>query len=118
MTNLLQIIKKSNFNIEKFDFSKFSEQNSVAFLGSPISHPYDEAKFILICDPISEHTEFIEFSKRDLTNMEHLTNIQTELHETVNMFRVWIKTGSTGVKYNPFVVTKTRNDILNLLSVK
>ncbi len=114
MNTLLQIIKKSNFNVEKFDFSKFSSSKSVAFLGTPISHPYDSNKFVLICDPLSEHTEFIDFLLSDLTNMEHLPTILTDNHESINMYRIWIKEGATAIRYSPFIVTKI-NKIQNLL---
>lgn len=55
-----ELIKQNLFPIEKFDFNKLSEHNCISFTGSLIQHPYEEDKFILICDPLSDHTQFIE----------------------------------------------------------
>lgn len=103
---------KNIFPVEKFDFTKFSEKNSVCFTGSIIQHPYEEDKFILICDPLSEHTQFIEFSKNDLVYIEYLPSLTTKNGESVVINKIWIKEGSLALKFEPFIVGKTR-DLMN-----
>jgi len=100
-------VKYETFSIEKFDVSKFSKESSVSFTGSAVLHPYEEDKFVLICDPLSEHTEFIEFFKKDLACMEEVESISLENGENVIITKVWIKSGSLALKVHPFIVTKT-----------
>lgn len=101
--------KEEIMSLTKFDSSKFSEKTSVSFSGSPMPHPYDSSKFILICDPLSEHTEFLEFNKSDVTKIEDATSVTTDSGKSLRFLRVWIKEGVIAVKYHPFVVAKTKN---------
>jgi len=103
------IVIKEIFPIEKFNFNKFSEENSTCFTGSPIQHPYEDDKFILICDPLSDHTQFIEFSKSDMIFLEELQSIVTNKGENVTITKVWIKSGSLALRYEPFIVGKTKD---------
>lgn len=101
------LINNNLFPVEKFDMSKFSKENTVSFTGSAMQHPYEDDKFVLICDPISDHTEFIEFFKSDLVFIEEIESISTNKGESVIITRVWIKSGALALKVHPFVVTKT-----------
>jgi len=103
---------KQIFPVEKFDFTKFTESNSISFTGSPLQHPYENDKFILILDPLSEHTQFIEFSKIDITLVEELPSTISKTGENVMFSKIWIKIGSLALKVEPFVVGRTR-DLLN-----
>jgi len=105
--NALTKFKNEILSITKYDSLKFSEKNSVSFSGSPIQHPYDNEKFILICDPLSDHTEFLEFSKTDVVKLEDLTSITTKKGESVRLIKIWIKEGVVALKYQPFIVGKT-----------
>ena len=100
-------IVKGNYNlfpIEKYDFSKFSENNSIMFTGSPIQHPYESDKFILITDPVSDVTEFYEFYKKDLLLVEDMPSILSKKGESISISKLWIKKGVVGFKFTPFVV--------------
>jgi hypothetical protein len=101
--------------MEKFDFSKFSSDNSVSFTGSPIQHPNEIEKFILICDPLSDHTDFIEFYKTDLIYVEELPSISTKNGENIVISKIWIKAGSLALKFEPFIVTKTKDMVMKTL---
>ncbi|MBN2545556.1 MAG: hypothetical protein JXB50_07155 [Spirochaetes bacterium] len=105
--NALTKFKNEILSITKYDSIKYSEKNSISFSGSPIQHPYDNEKFILICDPISDHTEFLEFSKTDVVKIEDLTSITTSKGESIRLIKVWIKEGVVALKYQPFIVGKT-----------
>ena len=110
-------IQYDSFSIEKFDMSKFSRDNTVSFVGSAVQHPYEDDKFVLICDPLSDHTEFIEFFKTDLAYMEEIESISLKNGENVIITKVWIKSGSIALKVHPFIVSKT-SQFLNRFSKK
>jgi hypothetical protein len=104
-----EIIKLNIFPVEKFDFSKFNESNSISFMGSPLQHPYENDKFILILDPLSEHTQFIEFAKIDIIYVEELPSIISKTDENIMYAKIWIKTGALALRVEPFIVGKTRD---------
>ena len=81
----------------------------VAFSGTAKKHPYDKEKCILISDPFSTHTSFYEFNISDILHVDELPNLVTEAGASVQIVRIWIRKGSLGVKYDPFVVQDTVN---------
>jgi hypothetical protein len=85
------------------DFSK----GNVAFTGAPRKHPYDDKKILLISDPFSSNTIFFEFKLSTITHIEELSQIATESGEIVNLVKIWVKKGSMGLKYEPFIVEDT-----------
>lgn len=98
------LIKMEIFPIIKFDYTKFSEEQCVNFIGSPVKHLYEDNKFILICDPLSPQTEFIEFQKEDLVYAEEISSLISENGESIYMAKVFIKKGSIAIRYKPFIV--------------
>ena len=85
------------------DYSK----SNVAFSGAPRKHPYDKKKLLLISDPFSSNTIFFEFKLADITHIEELAQIATEGGDIVNLVKIWVKKGSLGLKYEPFIVEDT-----------
>ena len=106
------LVRKNIFPIEKYDYSKFSSDNCISFTGSPMQHPYDTSKFMLICDPLSDHTEFIEFSKSDLVFIEELPSISVKNGENIIISKIWIKIGAMALRFEPFVVAKTKDSVM------
>ncbi|MBN1525217.1 MAG: hypothetical protein JW904_12080 [Spirochaetales bacterium] len=89
-------------------FKRFSK-DYVAFTGAPKKHPYDKEKLILITDPFSSHTNFFEFKIDDIEQVDDLPQIVAESGDSIKMVRIWVKKGSLGVRYEPFVVEDTLN---------
>ena len=105
MTKFLQEAKK--FEIQTYKKPKdikILKQDNVPFSGSPLKHPYDSSKVVLVADPYSNNTFYYEFKAGDITFVEELPNIVNADGETVNMARVWIKKKRVGVRCMPFVV--------------
>lgn len=84
------------------------EHSHIAYSGSPVLHPHDQNKLILVSDPCSDNTFYYEFNLSDVSYAEELQNIVNGQGETFLMARLWIKKGSVGVKCFPFVVEKTK----------
>lgn len=102
------------FPITKYDYDNVKKENCVSFTGSPIKHPYDEEKFILISDPLSDHTQFFEFHKKDVLFVEELSSLTTKEGESLQLTIIWIKIGVVALRYEPFVVGKTNAIIESL----
>ena len=99
------------FPIAKYNYKNFSKENCVAFTGTPVQHPYENDKFILITNPLSEHTSFFEFHKSDVISLEDLSNILSTKGESIHMTKIWIKQGVIALRYEPFIVGKTKDII-------
>jgi hypothetical protein len=81
----------------------------VAFTGAPKKHPFDKEKLILIADPFSTHTSFYEFTITDILHVDELPHLVDESGESLKTVRIWVRKGSIGIKYEPFVVEDTVN---------
>ena len=80
----------------------------VAFSGSPLKHPYDPKKVILVPDPYGGNPFYYEFNNDDISYVEKLPSIVNADGETVNMVRFWVKKMSTAVLCTPFFVEETK----------
>jgi inorganic pyrophosphatase len=87
---------------------KMLKQTHVPYTGSPLKHPYDIDKVIIVPDPYSTQTFYYEFKIEDISFVEELPNISNIDGETITMARVWIKKRSVGVKSIPFIVDETK----------
>jgi len=81
--------------------------DNVAFSGAPRKHPYDSEKIILIADPFSTQAVFYEFRIEDIAYVEELPQLVSEEGEALKMVRIWVKKGSFGIRYEPFLVEDT-----------
>ncbi len=95
------------FEIEKYSSHPDYSKECVAFTGAVRKHPHDPNKLILISDPFSSNTIFFEFKIDDIKHMEELPNIVSETGESLKIVKIWVKKGSLGLKYEPFVVEDT-----------
>jgi len=104
-----QEVKK--FEIEAYKRPKNLKElrkTHVPFSGSPLKHPFDPKKVILIPDPYSSSASYYEFKKDDIAYGEKLPSIVNLDGETINLVRLWIRKGSAGVLCTPFFVEETR----------
>ena len=107
--NFPQEIKR--FEIETFRRPKNLEElkrTHVAFSGSPIRHPLDPKKVILIPDPYTSSPFYYEFKTEDVAFAEKLPSVVNLKGETVTMVRFWVKKMSVGMLCTPFVVEETK----------
>lgn len=107
-TNVSRWIKKA----ERFDVQAYkpphdpkSLQNThVAYCGSLFKHPYDDKLALLVTDPGSGNTAWLEFRVRDISYVESLPSIADPDGDVVFMVRIWVRKMSVGVRHTPFLV--------------
>lgn len=107
--NFPQEVKK--FEIEAYKRPKNLKElrkTHVPFSGSPLKHPFDPEKVILVPDPYSSSAFYFEFKKDDIAYGEKLPSIVNLDGETINLVRLWIRKGSAGVLCTPFFVEETK----------
>ncbi len=99
------------FEIETYEGPKNLEQlkrTHVPFSGSPVKHPHDPKKVILIPDPYTSSPFYYEFKSEDIAFAEKLPSVVNLKGETVTMARFWVKKMSVGTLCTPFVVEETK----------
>ncbi len=80
----------------------------VSFSGTPLHHPYDNEKVVLLVDPFSSNTLYYEFFSKNISYAEHLENIVDSEGKTLNIVRIWVKKKSVAIRCTPFIVEDTR----------
>ena len=107
--NFPQEVKK--FEIETYERPKNFKglrKTHVPFTGSPLKHPHDPKKIILVPDPYSSSPFYYEFKSEDVSYAEKLPSIVNLEGETVTMVRFWVKKTSVGILCTPFLVEETK----------
>ena len=102
--------KIKKFEIEAYKRPKSSKdlrRTHVSFSGSPLKHPFDSKKVILIMDPYSRKTSYYEFRSQDISFVEELPSIVDMDGKTVTMVRIWVKKMSVGLLCSLFLVGET-----------
>ncbi len=105
ITNFLQKAQKLEIQAYKKprDIKKLRADH-VPFSGSPLKHPSDAKKVILVADPYSSNTFYYEFRAEDIAFVEELPNLVSADGESINMARIWVRKRSVGVRCTPFMV--------------
>ena len=108
--NFPQEVKR--FEIEAYERPKNLKElkkTHVPFSGSPLKHPHDPRKVILVPDPYGSSPFYYEFKGDDVTFSEKLPNIVNLEGETTPMVRFWVKKRSRGILCTPFLVGETKD---------
>ena len=85
------------------------KQKSIPFIGSPLKHPVDKTRVILIVDPYNQATFYYEFKAEDITLVEDFPIIVNVEGENITMVKLWIRKGGVGVRCSPFVVAEVKS---------
>ena len=107
--NFPQEVKR--FEIEAYERPKNLKElkkTHVPFSGSPLKHPHDPQKVILVPDPYGSSPFYYEFNSKDVTFAERLPSIVDPDGETTPIVRLWVKKMSRGAVYTPFLVEETK----------
>lgn len=109
INNFPQEIKK--FEIEAYKRPKSLKdlrKTHVPFSGSPLKHPFDSKRIILVIDPYSSNASYYEFRNQDISFVEELPSIVDMDGKTVPMMRIWIKKMSVAMLCSLFLVGETK----------
>ena len=109
VTQLLQ--KAERFEIQAYRRPrevKDLRKTHVPFTGSPLKHPHDSKMVILVADPCSPNSFYLEFKADDITYVEELPTLVSLDGESIIMARIWVKKRSVGVRCTPFLVEDLR----------
>ncbi len=92
-----------SFDLEKYRDIRFADTH-VSFEGTPKKHSTDKTKVIIVDDPFAEEKSFYEFPISSIDYIEEIETIASEDGRTAPKLRLWIRKGTMGFKYEPFIV--------------
>jgi len=95
-----------------FDLVRYASgtpQDAVAFVGTLRKHPYDRDKCLLLANPSAAAAaratpSILEFRKTDILGMEDLPSPVDEAGHSRQIYKLWVRRGSLGLRYEPFEV--------------
>lgn len=110
------VIKNFPQEVKKFEIEtskrpknlKELKRTHVPFTGSPLQHPYDPQKVVLVPDPYGSSPFYYEFKSNDITFVEKLPSIVNIEGKSIAMVRFWVKKMSLGMLCTPFLVEETK----------
>lgn len=93
---------------ERFDVDLYKDpgfrRSHVSFEGMPRKHASDSKKVVLLTDPFSDDKLFYEFPVSSISFIEEIGTITSVDGRSAQKLRLWIKKGTVGLKYSPFIV--------------
>jgi inorganic pyrophosphatase len=99
-----ELIKSTrNYDIEKYRQLDFFKTH-ISFEGTPKKHTTDKTRVILVADPFSEEKSFYEFPVTAIDYIEEIETIAAEDGRSAPRIRLWIRKGTLGFRYEPFMV--------------
>jgi inorganic pyrophosphatase len=101
-----------HFDIEKYKAPKDPKtlkSTHVGFSGALFKHPKDASLALLVVDPDSPNTSWLEFRIEDIDFFEARPSVAGPEGDIVPMVRIWLKKMSVGVRHTPFFVDDIQN---------
>lgn len=90
--------------LEKYSNRTRLLNEAVPYIGHPKQSASEPDKIFLRLDPLSDNGALLEFKAEDVVFAENVETVANNDGETFQIFKVWIRTGSVGVKLEQFTV--------------
>ena len=93
-----------NTNIKKYADKNRLLREAMPYVGQPKQSTSEPDKIFLRLDPLSNNGSVLEFKTADVAYAENIETVANKNGDTFQIFKVWIRVGSVGVKLEPFTV--------------
>ena len=90
--------------IDKYKDKNRLLREAIPYTGQPKQSLSEPDKIFLRQDPLSSHSTMLEFKAQDIVFAENIETVADHNGETFQIFKIWVKLGSIGVKLEPFTV--------------
>ncbi|MBI5846271.1 MAG: inorganic pyrophosphatase Ppa [Deltaproteobacteria bacterium] len=107
MTLSFFLEKVERFDLVPYENKQRLKKTHVPFSGTPKKHPTDDARMVLLPDPLSSVVTYYEFAASDVEYVERLPNVVALSGENCVMVRLWVKKGCVALRSTCFVVAET-----------
>ena len=101
--NIIEVMSEERA-LEKYANKNWLLKEAVAYIGHPKQSASEPNKIFLRLNPLSEKGAFLEFKTADVVYAEHLETIANTNGDTFQIYKIWVRSGSVGVKLEQFTV--------------
>ncbi|MGB5445059.1 MAG: hypothetical protein WBM99_06060 [Psychromonas sp.] len=101
--NIIEVINEKRA-LEKYANKNWLLEDAVAYVGHPKQSASEPNKIFLRLNPLTRKGAFLEFKTEDVVYAEHQETIANSNGETFQIYKIWIRSGSIGVKLEQFTV--------------
>ncbi len=103
ITNIIEEIT-SDRALEKYSNRNRLLKEAVSYVGHPKQSTSEPDKIFLRLNPLSSNGALLEFKTEDVVFAENIETVANKDGETFQIFKIWIRIGSVGIKLEQFSV--------------
>lgn len=103
IANIIEVITRGRA-LEKYSDRNRLLKEAVAYVGQPQQSASDPGKIFLRLNPLSSDGGLLEFNIEDVLFAENVETVANKHGETFQIFKIWVRVGSLGMKIEPFSV--------------
>ena len=101
---MMKNVINMNMTLEKYSDRNRLLKEAIPYIGQPKQSSSEPDKIFLRLDPLSSNGAVLEFKTDDIVFAENIETVADNDGDTFQIFKVWIRVGSVGVKLEPFTV--------------
>ena len=103
ISNIIEEIT-SEHALEKYSSRNRLLNEAVPYVGHPKQSASEPDKIFLRLDPLSSNGTLLEFKTEDVVFAENVETVANKDGEIFQIFKIWIRIGSVGIKLEQFSV--------------
>lgn len=103
MSNIIEEITRGRA-LEKYSNIHRLLNEAVPYVGHPKQSASEPDKIFLRLNPLSSDGALLEFKTEDIVFAENVETVANNDGETFQIYKVWIRIGSVGIKLEQFTV--------------
>jgi hypothetical protein len=103
MSYIIEVIARERA-LEKYSNKNRLLKEAVPYVGHPKQSASEPDKIFLRMDPLLNSGALLEFKTEDIVFAENLETVANENGESFQIFKIWVRIGSVGIKLEQFFV--------------
>lgn len=103
MSNIIEMITRERA-LEKYSNRNRLLKEAVPYVGHPKQSASEPHKIFLRLNPLSNNGALLEFKTEDIVFAENVEAVTNKDGDTFKIFKIWIRTGSVGIRLEQFLV--------------
>jgi len=103
MSNIIEMIR-SDRALEKYSNRNRLLSEAAPYVGHPKQSASEPNKIFLRINPLSSNGALLEFRTEDVVFAENVETVANKKGETFQIFKLWVRIGSVGIRLEQFVV--------------
>ncbi|MEH6453858.1 MAG: hypothetical protein V7782_12565 [Psychromonas sp.] len=103
MSYIIEVIARER-GVEKYSNKNRLLKEAVPYIGHPKQSASEPDKIFLRINPLLNNDALLEFKSEDIVFAENLETVSNENGDSFQIFKIWVRIGSVGIKLEQFIV--------------